>query len=97
MGERMGRQAGDPEFGEWATIFQNVADLAWQDQALCAQTDPDTFFPNVGESTREAKKVCMNCPVRRECLKYALENHERFGVWGGMSENERHRLKKRAV
>lgn len=68
--------------------------LPWQEQALCAQTDPEAFFPEKGGSTRDAKKVCQNCEVRAECLAYALENDERFGIWGGMSERERRRLKR---
>ncbi len=71
--------------------------LAWQEQALCAQTDPEAFFPEKGGSTREAKKVCLACDVRGECLEYALANDERFGIWGGLSERERRKLKKRAV
>ncbi|MBD3690077.1 WhiB family transcriptional regulator [Nanchangia anserum] len=70
---------------------------AWQDQALCAQTDPEAFFPEKGGSTREAKQVCQLCRVRDDCLRYALENDERFGIWGGLSERERRRLKGRAV
>ena len=73
------------------------ATLRWQAQALCSQTDPDAFFPEKGGSTREAKRVCLACTVRVECLEYALENDERFGIWGGMSERERRRLKKQAV
>jgi WhiB family redox-sensing transcriptional regulator len=72
-------------------------ELGWQDQALCAQTDPEAFFPEKGGSTREAKRVCRSCEVRAECLEYALENDERFGIWGGMSERERRRLKRQAV
>jgi WhiB family transcriptional regulator, redox-sensing transcriptional regulator len=68
--------------------------LAWQDRALCAQTDPEAFFPEKGGSTREAKKVCRACEVRPECLEYALEHDERFGIWGGLSERERRRLKR---
>nr|WP_272902483.1 WhiB family transcriptional regulator [Brevibacterium daeguense] len=71
--------------------------LGWQDQALCAQTDPEAFFPEKGGSTREAKRVCASCDVRAQCLEYALENDERFGIWGGLSERERRRLKKRVV
>jgi WhiB family redox-sensing transcriptional regulator len=71
--------------------------LAWQDRALCAQTDPEAFFPEKGGSTREAKRVCTSCEVRAECLEYALENDERFGIWGGLSERERRKLKRRAV
>ncbi|PMD06669.1 WhiB family transcriptional regulator [Brevibacterium paucivorans] len=72
-------------------------DVAWQDQALCAQTDPEAFFPEKGGSTREAKRVCASCEVRSECLEYALANDERFGIWGGLSERERRRLKKQIV
>jgi WhiB family redox-sensing transcriptional regulator len=75
----------------------DVDELGWQDQALCAQTDPEAFFPEKGGSTREAKRVCRSCEVRAECLEYALENDERFGIWGGMSERERRRLKREAV
>ena len=71
--------------------------LTWQERSLCAQTDPEAFFPEKGGSTREAKKVCVGCEVRAECLEYALEHDERFGIWGGLSERERRKLKKRAV
>jgi WhiB family redox-sensing transcriptional regulator len=72
-------------------------ELAWQERALCAQTDPEAFFPEKGGSTREAKRVCMSCDVRSECLEYALAKDERFGIWGGLSERERRRVKKQAV
>ncbi len=68
----------------------------WHDEALCAETDPEAFFPEKGGSTREAKKVCVRCEVRAECLEYALAKDERFGIWGGLSERERRRLKRRA-
>jgi WhiB family redox-sensing transcriptional regulator len=58
-------------------------DTGWQDRALCAQTDPEAFFPETGGSTREAKRVCGSCEVRAECLGYALDHDERFGIWGG--------------
>ncbi len=71
-------------------------ELSWQERALCAQTDPEAFFPEKGGSTREAKKICLSCEVRAECLEYALAHDERFGIWGGLSERERRRLKKQA-
>ncbi|AEI11634.1 transcription factor WhiB [Cellulomonas gilvus ATCC 13127] len=71
--------------------------MGWQERALCAQTDPEAFFPEKGGSTREAKKVCTGCDVRAECLEYALANDERFGIWGGLSERERRKLKRRVV
>ncbi len=72
----------------------SARDLGWQERALCAQTDPEAFFPEKGGSTREAKQVCRSCEVRAECLEYALENDERFGIWGGLSERERRRIKR---
>lgn len=71
--------------------------LAWQDQALCAQVGGDAWFPDMGESNAEAKRVCRACPVRGECLEYALANGEQWGVWGGMSEQQRSRLKRGAA
>ena len=72
-------------------------DQGWQEKALCAETDPEAFFPEKGGSTREAKKICTGCEVRAECLEYALSNDERFGIWGGLSERERRRLRRRAI
>jgi WhiB family redox-sensing transcriptional regulator len=69
----------------------------WQERALCAQTDPEAFFPEKGGSTREAKRICLGCEVRDSCLEYALANDERFGIWGGLSERERRRLKRGIV
>ena len=76
-----------------ATIDPAVDDQ-WQERALCAQTDPEAFFPEKGGSTREAKRICMGCEVRDRCLEYALAHDERFGIWGGLSERERRRLKR---
>lgn len=69
-------------------------DDLWQERALCAQTDPEAFFPEKGGSTREAKRICQGCEVRDACLEYALAHDERFGIWGGLSERERRRLKR---
>lgn len=65
----------------------------WQMFAACTETDPDAFFPETGSSTRSAKQVCAGCFVRDDCLAYAMEHDERFGVWGGKSERERRRLR----
>lgn len=69
-------------------------DLNWQEQALCAQTGADFFFPEPGSSVREAKLICGMCEMRPACLEYALANDERFGVWGGLSERERLHLRR---
>lgn len=67
-------------------------DLSWRDAALCAQADPDAWFPERGESNLPAKRICAACEVRAECLDFALENGERFGIWGGTSEAQRRRI-----
>ena len=66
----------------------------WQDEANCLGVDPDLFFPERGASTREAKEVCKGCGVREDCLEYALANGEKFGIWGGLSERERRRIRR---
>jgi WhiB family redox-sensing transcriptional regulator len=66
--------------------------LKWQDDALCAETDPEAFTPTKGGSTLSAKRVCAACPVAAQCLEYALANNERHGVWGGKSERERRKI-----
>ncbi len=71
--------------------------LAWQTDSLCAQTDPEAFFPEKGGSTRDAKKICTTCEVKAQCLEYALQNDERFGIWGGLSERERRRLRRSRI
>ena len=78
-------------------LDEGAEEFGWQERALCAQTDPEAFFPEKGGSTREAKRICQGCEVRAECLEYALGHDERFGIWGGLSERERRKLKKRAV
>ncbi len=65
----------------------------WTELGLCAQTDPEAFFPEKGDSPRPAKRICHGCPVRSECLADALARDERFGVWGGLTPRERRRLR----
>lgn len=66
----------------------------WWAHANCLGTDPSLYFPERGESTREAKEVCQGCVVRDTCLEHAIEHNERFGIWGGLSERERRRLRR---
>lgn len=65
----------------------------WRSEGLCTQSDPDLFFPERGGSSREAKRICNDCPVRSMCLDWALNNGERFGVWGGTSERDRRHVR----
>jgi WhiB family redox-sensing transcriptional regulator len=64
----------------------------WYRDAVCAQADPEAWYPEQGGSTVPAKRICLACPVAAECLAYALAHQERFGVWGGLSPRERQRL-----
>lgn len=99
------QNAGNSAYGSQGSVFGAMdwasgldeEDQSWQERALCAETDPEAFFPEKGGSTREAKKICTGCEVKLECLEYALGNDERFGIWGGLSERERRRLRRRAV
>lgn len=69
-------------------------DLAWQDNANCRGANADLFFPERGASTRAAKAICRECQVRVECLEFAISTGEKFGIWGGMSERERRRVRR---
>jgi WhiB family transcriptional regulator, redox-sensing transcriptional regulator len=75
-------------------IDNTEPDTSWQMQANCLGVDPDLFFPERGASTKEAKAVCRGCVVREHCLEYALANGEKFGIWGGLSERERRRIRR---
>ena len=66
----------------------------WRDDALCAQTYPDGFFPEKGDNPREAKRLCGRCPVSAQCLEFALSmDVNPPGVWGGLSREERRLLR----
>lgn len=86
----------------WSYLFQQPSgDIGvsteapdrWQDQAACAGHDPDIWFRGRGGSIEEAREICWGCPVRTDCLQYALDNREIFGVWGGLSEKQRRRIR----
>ncbi|MGW4597009.1 WhiB family transcriptional regulator [Streptomyces sp. NPDC004457] len=87
-------------------IYAPSADLpvntGWRQDGACTREDPDLFFPigNTGPALlqiEEAKAVCRTCPVLQRCASWALETGEAHGVWGGMSETERRRIKRRAA
>ncbi|WP_370424318.1 WhiB family transcriptional regulator (plasmid) [Streptomyces sp. QH1-20] len=76
--------------------------MDWRHNAVCREEDPDLFFPvgNTGPALlqiEEAKAVCRRCPVMKQCLQWALGSGQDFGVWGGLSEDERRSLKRRAA
>jgi WhiB family transcriptional regulator, redox-sensing transcriptional regulator len=74
----------------------------WATQGACRHSDPEIFFPvsrtgpAAGQVAR-AKAVCSRCPVRGECLEFALESGQDSGVWGGTSEDERRTLRRRRM
>lgn len=80
-----------------------LVDVAWQDRGRCRDVGQELFYPPLErESARRrqsreaaAKAVCAPCPVRVECLTWALDSGEQYGVWGGMTERERDRLARR--
>jgi WhiB family redox-sensing transcriptional regulator len=85
---------GMPGMRPATVVDEDDNPLSWQTDALCAQTDPEAIFPEKGGSTRDAKRICTGCAVRAQCLEYALDNDERFGIWGGLSERERRKLRR---
>jgi WhiB family redox-sensing transcriptional regulator len=78
-------------------LLEDGLDRSWQRRANCMGVDPELFFPERGASTREAKEVCRGCVVREDCLEFAIANSEKFGIWGGMSERERRRVRRARV
>ena len=70
----------------------------WAERALCAQTDPDTWYPGNHAQAAAAKRICAACPVRAQCLQYALSGADTWrgittGIWGGTTPRERSRLR----
>lgn len=76
------------------SIDLNDARYAWRAYGACVSEDPELFFPTRGEDTSAAKAICAHCPVKDVCLEVAIVNGEKFGIWGGLSERERRRLRK---
>ena len=71
-----------------------AGDQSWRMDAACAEVDPELWFPEQGDPAITAKRICVGCPVRRECLAFALRTNERSGVWGGLSTVERRPLRR---
>lgn len=67
----------------------------WHEDGLCRQVDPDLFFPERGENATYAKAICSRCPVRDRCRQWAIDKHERHGVWGGTTEQDRREVWRR--
>lgn len=70
-------------------------DTSWMARGRCADMPPATFFPSDGVGVEVARRICVTCPVKEQCLEHALVNRIEHGVWGGASERERRRILKR--
>jgi WhiB family transcriptional regulator, redox-sensing transcriptional regulator len=99
-GPAMTTTAGSPAPGRASAAGLALAEgESWRGQAACRRVDPDLFFP-VGTSgaalaqVTRAKRLCLACPVRRPCLNWALRNGIQFGIWGGLTEDERGGLRR---
>ncbi len=77
------------------TVEETPDEYAWMFQARCRGINPGEFFPSDGTGVESAQRVCVGCPVRLECLEYALVHRIEHGVWGGASERERRRILRR--
>lgn len=78
-----------------SSVFSvSIEDQAWKRDAVCSSADPDAFFPSSGEDQRAQKKICGTCPVKAQCLQEALDNDERWGIWGGLGPAERRRMRR---
>lgn len=82
--DRIDAQPGAPDLS-----LINPDEWDWQDRGLCAEVGGRLFFPEDGQSAQEAKQVCGLCPVRAECLAFAVRHGVKYGVWGGLDERER--------
>lgn len=80
---------------EWEGEPLNSDRPDWQELAKCRGTDPDVFFPADGFGVMIAQQICGECPVRQECLEFALANNEDHGIWGGVSERGRRKIRRR--
>lgn len=65
----------------------------WMSRAACRGLPPAIFYPEWGEEGTEARAICAACPVRIDCLDHAITTGERFGIWGGLNDKRRRRLR----
>lgn len=79
---------------EQPEVYALFRPLPWADRAVCAQTDPELFYPEKGGDAHTGRALCQSCPVAAECLDYALDNNEQFGIWGGLTAHDRRELRR---
>ena len=76
-------------------VIPLAAEQHWRAEAACRNEDTNLFFPISDEGAAEAKAICAVCPVRAECLDWSIATRQSDGVWGGLTENERRRVRRR--
>jgi WhiB family redox-sensing transcriptional regulator len=93
MDRRQSRSAQGDGMNAIAELF-GIDSESWMARAVCLEFEPDWLYPAPKDKAgvARAKKICAGCPVQAECAAYALAHEEEFGVWGGLSERERHRI-----
>ena len=79
---------------DWEGFPFALIELEWQKGANCKGSNSDLFFLDRGASSQPAKAICRGCPVREACLDFALRTNQLFGIWGGLSERERRRVRR---
>ncbi len=82
------------EQGQNQYMKASPLDTQWMASGNCAEQPPSQFFPSDGVGVDAARRICVDCPVKSECLEYALDHRIDHGVWGGTSERERRRIHK---
>lgn len=75
----------------------NEARMTWPEEGSCRGVDPEVFFPISDDEAWRAKEICNVCTVKTDCLAFSLQNRERYGVWGGVTERERQEMFRRGV
>ena len=73
----------------WTTLVADEPPGRWTWQAACVGADPELFFPASEDQANEGKQICVTCPVKPECLRYSLATAQEWGIWGGLTEQER--------
>jgi WhiB family redox-sensing transcriptional regulator len=92
--DREARTAAAAQFLAELFTGEDSSNCDWMSDALCAQVDPEAFFPGKGDGGKEAKKICQRCPVRTDCLMYGAVFGAEYGIWGGANTNTIKKIRK---
>ena len=89
--ERRMSSARSKPCGSCRVKVLNTPPGAWVEDAACRDRDPDLWWPEGNDMARryEAQEICLGCPVAEQCLQYALDTRQVFGIWGGLTPHGR--------